>query len=359
MRKLASIQKVLNLEPIPKADRIKKVTILGWELVVQKDQFKVGDLCVYIECDSILPEREEFEFMRERKFRVKTIKLRKQISQGLCFPLSILPEKKYKEGQDVTSILKITKYLTPTEKKEQELMLIKNKRMDKFFKRFKWYRRLLKTRVNFPPFIKKTDETRLQNIPEILDNHKNTFFDVTEKLDGTSLTCFLIKNKKWLRFWKPHIFGVCSRNFQLLRQSNKPYWEMAKKLNIKNKLILAHKELGKSYCIQGEIVGPGVQKNKLKLDEKKLYVFNVFDLDKKKYLNTTRMINFCKIYGFDTVPILYKDFKLKNTIPKMVDFSNGVSVLNDDAIREGIVLRNYEKGISFKAVSPKFLLKYE
>jgi RNA ligase (TIGR02306 family) len=111
-RKLASVQKIISIDPIPDADKIEKATILGWEVVVaKKDNFKVGNLAVYIEVDSVLPDCAEFEFLRDRKFRIKTIKLKKQISQGLVLPLSVLPDcHYYKEGEDVTAILKIKKY---------------------------------------------------------------------------------------------------------------------------------------------------------------------------------------------------------------------------------------------------------
>ena len=89
MRKLASIQKIVDLQPIPKADRIEVATIQGWQCVVKKGEFQVGDLCVYFEIDSLLPEKPVFEFMRDRKFRVRTIKLMKCVSMGLILPLSI------------------------------------------------------------------------------------------------------------------------------------------------------------------------------------------------------------------------------------------------------------------------------
>ena len=115
MRKLASIQKITALRPIENADKIEVATVLGWQVVVQKGQFKEGDFCVYIEIDSILPDKPDFEFMRERKFRVKTIKLRGQVSQGICFPISILLKATDKdlilrEGDDMTELLGVRKY---------------------------------------------------------------------------------------------------------------------------------------------------------------------------------------------------------------------------------------------------------
>lgn len=90
MRKLATIREIKDIQPIEGADRIEVATVDGWQVVIKKGEFKVGDKIIYIEIDSIVPEREEFEFLRDRKFRVRTIKLRKQISQGLIMPLSIL-----------------------------------------------------------------------------------------------------------------------------------------------------------------------------------------------------------------------------------------------------------------------------
>jgi len=143
MRNLASIQKITELRPIKGADKIEVAQILGWEVVVKKDEFKVNDLIVYIEVDSIVPEKSEFEFLRERKFRVRTIKLRKQISQGIAFPLNILPEKKRKlsENFDVTEILGITKY-DPQLQEESKLKDFSNKKHSKFIN-FKWKRSVI------------------------------------------------------------------------------------------------------------------------------------------------------------------------------------------------------------------------
>lgn len=171
-RKLASIQRIVSLSPIEGADKILKATVLGWELVIAKaDNFKVGDLVCYCEVDSILPDKPEFEFLRDRKFRIKTIKLKGQVSQGICFPLSILPKGNYKEGDDVTNLIGVRKYDPQAEferKESDRLAAIDKNRLTKFFKRFAWYRRLFfkVKRTPFPPFIKKTDEDRIQLFPD-------------------------------------------------------------------------------------------------------------------------------------------------------------------------------------------------
>lgn len=162
MRKLASIQYIKNIEVIPGADKIEKATVLGWQLCVEKGKFNVGDLCVYIECDSILPECPEFEFLRNKSFRIKTIRLKGQISQGICFPLSILPENfTIEEGMDCTEILSIKKWEAPIPACLSGLM-----------------------KGGFPSFFCRTDETRVQVLQELLDKYKDEICYVSEKLDG-------------------------------------------------------------------------------------------------------------------------------------------------------------------------------
>ena len=193
-RKLASVQRIVSLSPIEGADQILKAVVLGWELVVaKKDNFKVGDLVIYCEVDSIMPDRPAFEFLRERKFRIKTIKLRGQVSQGICFPLSILPYNpmKYSEGRDVTDILGVIKYDPQAEFERKEtlrLASIDKNRMTKFLKRYAWYRNLFfkPTRIPFPAFIRKTDEDRIQLFPNACEQWKGVSFTITEKVDGQS-----------------------------------------------------------------------------------------------------------------------------------------------------------------------------
>ncbi|HIE27970.1 TPA: hypothetical protein EYP66_11855 [Candidatus Poribacteria bacterium] len=161
-RALAHIERIRSIEPIEGADRIEKSTILGWEVVIRKEEFKVGDLVVYIEIDSILPEREEFEFLRDRKFRIKTVRLRGQVSQGIAFPLSILPDGiQIEEGLDVTEALNIHKYEPPIPAQLSGVV-----------------------KGAFPSFIPKTDETRIQSVPDVLVRHKGKVFFISEKLDG-------------------------------------------------------------------------------------------------------------------------------------------------------------------------------
>lgn len=371
MRKLASIQRISKLEPIEGADRIEKATVLGWELVVKKGEFKENDLCVYCEIDSVLPERPEFEFLRDRKFRIKTIKLRGQISQGICFPLSILPGLTFDntEGLDVTEILGITKF-----EPYKDLKLAKQSGkisypnwwpgwVQKFAHRFKFiknYYRKHSGQKSFPSLIPKTDETRVQVLQPLLDKYKGYDCYITEKLDGSSITIYQINGK----------FGVCSRNVDLKRDKNCQYWNIVLEHDLENKF---KKEFGKrNIALQGELIGIGVQGNKYNLDKLDIYFFNLYDIDKHCYQNWYELKLTCEGLKEKTVPVLTTKFNLNHSIPELVELSKGNSVLNYKIPREGIVIRpilEYEdydlhcqlvkNRVSFKVVNPDFLLKYD
>jgi hypothetical protein len=364
-RKLASVQRILSLSPIEGADKIVKATVLGWELVVAvKDNFKIGDLCVYCEVDSIFPDKPEFEFLRERKFRIKTIKLKGQVSQGICFPISIIHKSFHTEGRDVTEILGVTKYDPQAEFERKEtlrLASIDKNRMTKFFKRYSWYRNLFfkPTRIPFPAFIHKTDEDRIQLFPNACEQWKDIPFDVTEKIDGQSATYFVIPNPRKGLFQKKWIFGVCSRNFQLLKEDNSSYWTIAKQEGLKEKMIKWSTEWGCGLIVQGEIIGSKIQGNKYNLNGYSFHVFNVIEYYKGDYrpMAQGEQYNFCQDLQLLTVPRLIWNFKLPETIHEAVDQAKGKSLLWDIP-REGVVVRNYDRNISFKIINPDFLLKY-
>lgn len=356
-RALATIQKIIKIESIENADRIELATVLGWQVVVKKDEFKINDLCIYIEIDSIVPDIPYFEFMRERKFRVRTIKLRKQISQGLIVKIEDLLDKnkKWKEGEDVTNILNIKKY---DPEKEIEEKQIKNRKIKnpilRFLYRFKIVRLFLlpnKNRFPFPShIIPKTDEERIQNIPQILKQIKNTRLYVTEKLDGQSATYILYKNK----------FMVCSRNMNLPKD-NSNWWKIAEQFNIKEKLKSLQKEYKREFAIQGEIIGNGIQDNKYNLKGLDFYIFNIFDIKTKKYLSFYDFLHICKIINLKMVPLLNDYFIIDSReIKDLVEMAKGKSKIYD-TLREGVVIRNvdmFSNKISFKVINPDFLIKY-
>lgn len=367
-RKLASVQRIISLSPIKDADLIEKATILGWEVVVaKKDNFKVGDMVIYVEVDAILPDRPEFEFLRERKFRIRTIKLKGQVSQGIVFPLSILRNTDgYKEGSDVTENLGVRKYDPQAEFERREtdrLASIDKNRMTKFLKRYAWYRRLVfkPTKIPFPAFIRKTDEDRIQLFPDYYEKWGHLTFDITEKVDGQSATYFCIPNPRKGILRKKWLFGVCSRNFQLLKPDNSSYWELAKALNIQEKMEWWCNLYQKGLIIQGEATGIGIQGNKYNLNNRELFVFNVYSYSNGKttVFNQGEQVVFCANLDIKTAEWLNHDIYLLSTIPEMVELAKGSSILNSNIPREGIVVRNYENNISFKVINPDFLLKYE
>ncbi len=329
MRQLASIQKIKSLEPIKGADTIEKAQVLGWIVVVKKGEFKVGDLCVYCEIDSIMPEKPEYDFLKPRKMRIKTVKLRGQVSQGICFKLSVLPTgTTIKEDLDVTDIIGVEKYDPPLPRSLSGVA--KNR---------------------FPSFIPKTNETRVQVLQNLLDKFKNEKCYIAEKLDGSSVTYYM----------KDGEFGVCSRNLELVENEENAMWRIARKLDIENKL----RSLNKNYALQAEIVGEKIQKNTLKLRGQTVFFFNIFDIDNSKYLDFKDFVATIKSLNLNTVPIVKEEYLLENDINKFVEMSIGKSLINKKGWREGIVIRPHKEKFtngerfSFKVLNPKFLLKYD
>lgn len=342
-RKLASVRVISNIQPIPNADKIELVTVDGWNVVVAKDVgHKVGDLVIYCEIDSFLPIREEFEFLRKSSykkmgdvegFRLRTVKLRGQVSQGLILPMSVLnpPDTNIYvtpfEGLDVTEMLDIVKYEPPI---PAELAG--------------------KVKGTFPSFIPKTDEERIQNLTSEYEEWKYQSkhqFYVTEKLDGSSAT-FYVKDGE---------FGVCSRNLELLETEGNTFWKVARELDLKNKM----KSLGKNISLQGELIGEGIQGNPYKLKGQTIRFFTGYDIDKRERIGFIHFIVMIMDMGLEYVPVINPEFGflLPDTIEEMLQYAEGKSALNPDTEREGVVVRSLDGSISFKAISNKFLLNHE
>jgi len=360
-RKLASIKSISDIMPIEKRDRIELAIIDGWSLIVKKDEFQIGDKIVFVEIDSILPEIPEFEFLRSKKFRIKTMKMAGVLSQGICFPLSILPQdREYNLEDDVTDIIGIKQHEATRDNEAENTITIDNKKYQhpifKFLFKYSLFRKLLlpkKQNKGFPDFISKTDETRIQNMPFILKNKDNTYV-VREKIDGQSGTFFLKKlNKKWPWQKQNYDFGVCSRNLRLWKETDSSYWFAAKKYNIKSVLekLIGDNEF---VAIQGECVAPNVQGNKYKVKEPDLYAFNlIYPEGKVSCLWGEEILN---NYGIKWCPLIEQNYTLPDTVNELLDYATNKSKLYN-TLREGLVFRNYEKNLSFKAVSPEFLIK--
>lgn len=365
MRNLASIQKIKEITPIEGADRIECATVLGWNLIVKKGEFKVGDLCVYIEIDSRLPNSNPaFAFMEKHKFRVRTLKMRGVVSQGLALPLSAFGDafRKLKEGSDVTDKLGIVKY-DPEFQDPKE----KKRRWYSPLMKYKAFRRIAmpfiakRESCAFPAYIiAKSDETRIQSMPEMFETYGDDEFIVTEKLDGQSAT-YTLERRGWLR--KPR-FTVSSRNLMLKRDDGSNWWHIAHKYNIEKTLRSLMREYpARSWAIQGEICGSGVQKNNYKISGLEFFVFRM-KRNKMGPENQYELLDpldgqtVLKEYRLKWVPILgrvtLKSFNMKS----IVEYADGKSAVNKDADREGLVfVRELDPTVSFKAVSNAYLLK--
>ncbi len=335
-RKLATIAKIVAINPIPGADNIEAATVRGWQVVVKKNQFKAGDLAIYYEIDSFLPVKSEFEFLRKscyRKlsngqegFRLRTIRLRGQISQGLLTPLPDLRMKEGKnyfiqEGDDVTEELGVVKYEPPIPAQLAGKMA-----------------------GNFPSFIPKTDEDRIQNLYRDWWRLSKKLIYVTEKLDGSSFTCYYRDGK----------FGVCSRNWELQEDGGDSFWEAANRLDLKSKLSA----LGKNIALQGELVGPGIQKNPYNLKERTVYFFTAYGIDSCGRYPVVELQNLLSELELFMVPIVrtLDCVPEENLIEKLMQVADGKSLLNPDAHREGIVVRCLQSGFSFKVISNNYLI---
>jgi len=331
-RKLASVVKIVDIQPIPGADAIVVATVKGWKVVVKVNEYKVGDLAVYYEIDSFLPVRPQFEFLRKSSFkrmgssegfRLKTIKLRGQISQGLLTPI---PEgiSNPKEGDDLTEALDIVKYEPPIPAQLAG-----------------------KIKGTFPIFIPKTEEIRIQNFEnEVGFSPVGERAYVTEKLDGTSFTCYFNNG----------VFGVCGRNWELSETNDNSLWRMANVLQLKEKMT----KHGKNIALQGELIGAGINGNLYGLSEHKLFFFTGYDIDKgrRMFFDELEWV----LFGLDLqmVPVLEKyGFVIpneSNIVDYMLKYAEGKSVLNMEVDREGVVVRGLEREFSFKAISNTYLL---
>ena len=335
-RKLATIQVIKEILPIKGADRIEVARIKGWKVVVKKDEFKVGDKVVYFEIDSLLPIKEDFEFLRNSSYRktdeqegflLRTIRLKKQISQGLVLSLDILNDTpchifKLSEGDDVTDYLNVVKFEVPIPDE-------------------------LKADVvgPIPSFILKTNEERAQNLSDDYEEWKNDdirFYE-TEKLDGQSTTMYLNNN----------IFGVCGRNWEYKRNPDNLIWKFAIENHIEEKL----RAYGKNIAIQGELIGSGIEDNNYKLNYKTIKYFRVFNIDEYRledYDTFVYIINW--VLNADTVPLICSDYKLPETIDELLKHVEGNSKLTTSSKREGSVFKSIDSSISFKAINNEYLL---
>ena len=332
MRQLASIRTISDIQPIPNADAIEVATVDGWEVVIKKGEYSVGDQALYLEIDSWVPKDIAPFLFKGRSHkgiegeRLRTVKLRGQISQGLLLPLEVIPE-----DADMENLA-------------ESLGIIK------------WERELHKSlagmaKGNFPSFLKKTDQERVQNVKKYLPDWQDDVWEVTMKLDGSSMTVY----------HNDGVSGVCSRNLDLkLEQEGNAFVDF-----VKSGLLDAWEsycsESGRNLAVQGELMGGKIQGNREEFHDYKFFVFDVWDIDGQRYLNHWERRSVLNGVGdidhVDHAPVLTVDTlqKLELTdVQSILAYAEGKSI--NHPVREGVVFKNM-KGESFKAISQKFLLK--
>jgi RNA ligase (TIGR02306 family) len=338
MRKLASIQTIKEVKNHPNADRLDIVTVLGWQCVVGRDTFKAQDFCVYLEIDSLIPTKHEWvKFLQnkdkpDKPVRIKTIRLRGSMSQGLVLPVSILPpDCTIEEGKDVTELLEITKY-------EPEIPACLNGDVKGLL----------------PAIIPHTDECRIQSFPELINEFQGRLVYIAQKIDGTSCTITYHDGES----------NVCGRNYSFKeKETDNVYWEVAKKYDVIRKLKEIADKTGIFYGVQGECFGGGIQKNRLGIKGHELAVFNVRNINIGRYLGFYEFKEFCDRLQLQTVPILQiAKFEWKS-VEELLELAKGKYASGKN--QEGIVIRPVEEfysevlrgRASFKVINNEFLLE--
>lgn len=341
MRKLASVQIINEIRPIENADAIECAVILGWTVVAKKGEFKVGDKCVFFEIDSILPIEDRYSFLGEPKadyngYRLKTVRLRGQLSQGLALPINQFDiSEDIEVGTDLTEQLKIRKYEPPV---PEEMGAKSSSRV--------WE-------------IPKTDEDRYQSNPALVEELKGKKYYASVKLDGTSTTVILNINEDD----EPEV-NVCGRNTCYIEDANNKYWTVAMKYFMKEQMLKYYNKTGKRLAFQGELIGPKIQGNKMGLTTNDLYIFNVWMADGKQPFEKCDLdtsLKIAKDFGLNFVPIeltgefvyTFDELQDLTKIKYNKYFPNAKPSQNI----EGLVFRSIDMKVSFKVVSNEFLLK--
>jgi len=343
MRKLATIRKIDLIRPIPDADAIECAVVGGWNVVIKKGDFKAGDLAIYCEIDSWIPTelapflskgKEPREYNGVRGERLRSVKLRGQLSQGLLLDRFVALDKvgEIHEGMDVSDLLNIVKYEPPV-----PACLAG------------------KARGLFPSFVPKTDQERIQNLTtEFAEWVRPGFpimptWEVTEKLDGSSMTVYVNEQDQ----------GVCSRNLNLYDTEGNTLWQVAHR----DQIITALQDSQRNLAIQGELIGEGIQGNPYKIKGQSFYVFDIYEIDKGSYMTPTQRRDFCEFHELLHVPVIAFGAHLYDTlgmatIDSLLEFAEGKSELNPQTDREGLVFKCNEQQKSFKTISNKYLLKH-
>lgn len=348
MRVLASVRRVRNIQPIKGADLIVKTQVDGWQCITKKGEFSVGDLGVYFEIDSFLSAEDTRYSFLSKQFvnwegklgaRIRTIKLKGELAQGLMLPLSSFPEiVNATEGMDVTALLKIEKWEPPIPAQLAGEVV-----------------------GPFPTCIRKTDEERIQNLIDSIPTEiAGKTFEKTIKLDGTSMTVFYIPHNT--KFFSNGNSGVCGRNWQLRETANNTLWHVARRNKMLETLEVFCDETRMSIALQGELIGEGIQDNNEKLKGQDFYLFKIWDITNQRYLSDDErnvVVKELNARGatIKSVPMPGKiTFPEDVTVEMILEMADGPSLFGEN--REGLVFQREDGQFSFKAISNWYLQKH-
>ena len=350
-RRFATVRKISEIRAIPNAERVELACVDGWRAVIPKNTYKDGEYVLFIETDAALINVDDprFDFLRKsclkqwknsqvlfgECLRVRTIKLAGQISQGLVLKLADFPEAVCSD--DIDAVLCIKHFDELAE--EMAAKTGKIKQAD--------------AAGSFPSFIPKTDEERIQNMPEVLTAHKDTLFEVTLKLDGSSMSVGYSPSN-----YPDDPFFVCSRNLRLKRGDN-TFHKVAAYYDIENKLKQYYDASGEELCLQGELIGPGINGNRGKQENYSFNVFRVWSISDKKWLETEDWRFLCEHkFSIPTVPRIdcaYRPLNRYTTVDELVEFAK--KAMFNGLIGEGYVFKSYDGDTHFKVINPMYLLE--
>lgn len=369
MRELAKIARVQKIEPITGKDRIELATVENYPVIVQKDEFKAGDLVVYVFYDTVLPVRPEFEFLRARcwselyqGFRIRNMSMAGVYSSGIVFSLSILPVGcKVVEDKDVSDVLGIRKYDPEALREERELAATTGKKhkhsaMWHWLTRFPFFRRLMtgkkRASVAYPSTVKKSDEENIEKLFDMLkEQHPVARYYVSEKIEGQAMTAML--------YGKRRTYLVFSRN-TARNPKGSGNWETVARLQNLEAILRSEAE---NYAIQGEICMDGVQGNIYGFKSPQFFVYKVTNTNTGVALNFPDLVAFCKKHGLTMVPVIKADVQLPNTLKEVLADCEGYSVFTNNGkqvLREGVVWRSMtNQELSFKAKSRTYAAWFE
>lgn len=348
-RQLATIRTIGAIKPHLNADKLELAVIDGWQCVVKKGDFAAGQAIVYLEVDSWVPSdvapfltkpgKEPKTFEGVEGERLRTVRLRGELSQGLVLPVTVMPQGFIDDadyrglcefdfiGLDVTEILNIKKYEKPL---PACLMGM--------------------AKGNFPTFLRKTDQERIQNLlHKLSDEQISDTYDVTLKVDGSSATYFV----------KDGVVGVCSRNLELKLEGNddNSFVKMFHQLGLNEKLQAYYERTGRSIALQGELYGSAINGNHEGINDHHYNVYDVFDIDNQKYLNASGMDEITIELGLAAVPyietVTLEGFK---GVDDFLKYADRPSIYNK--VAEGVVfVSTTNPCYSFKVINNHFLLQ--